>query len=276
MALETATDICSVALLCADGQLTEHRSQGRGIHSSHTFIYVQALLQQAGLQVSDLNGVVLSAGPGSYTGLRVGSSAVKGLLYGTNVQLFAVSTLGAIALGKAFMDAAPIHPAAPIGSAEPGQSSAPIHPNTRTLPGSARVYEPTQVWPLDTVLQIDAVLDARREHVYHQPWQLGHGRVKPLGPVQVIPLTEALERWRNGAVLAGTGLERLQSLAEKQHIATFGADGTRLDADYEVISAAHVLRYVSVHPAEAEREEKAFLHQVNTAEFEPDYYAEPS
>ena len=332
LALETATDICSVALITTDGQVREYRTQGRGVHSSYTFMYVEDLLRKANLRVEDLNGVILSAGPGSYTGLRVGSSAVKGLLHGTEVRLFAVSTLGAIALGAALMSAsstasqaalsarsasgsqATLSAGASAGSLTgqaPGQPVESIHPKTGPLAGQCREYAARAHWPVAVAMQVDAVLDARRQHVYHQPWQVAPEGLQALRPVQVLALNEVLDRWRDGAVLAGTGLERLHSLEKKQDIVSVKKNCASLDANYEVISAAHVLRFLQViadggaaagkDPVEERRAGKgaaevgaaeerraeetsegndyadgSLLREVHTAEFEPDYYAEIS
>ena len=56
------------------------------------------VLQSAGLSMTDLNAVAISKGPGSYTGLRIGVSAAKGLCYALNIPLISVSTLKCLAL----------------------------------------------------------------------------------------------------------------------------------------------------------------------------------
>ena len=91
--LETSTSLCSVALL-EDGRVTASRfSDSPRAHASLTAPFVQEVLEERGLKVSDCSAVCLSMGPGSYTGLRVGSSTAKGLCFGGGIPLLAVSTL---------------------------------------------------------------------------------------------------------------------------------------------------------------------------------------
>ncbi len=97
LAFETATDVCSVAFQNGDGEVFEKRIQGKGVHSDNVFLYTQSLMQEHHFKMSDLNAVLVSIGPGSYTGLRIGVSAVKGMLFGLGVDLFAVDTLAGFA-----------------------------------------------------------------------------------------------------------------------------------------------------------------------------------
>ena len=91
--LETSTSLCSVAL-AEEGRIVAAReSDTPRAHASMTAVFVQEILQERGLKVSDCDAVCLSMGPGSYTGLRVGSSTAKGLCFGGGIPLLAVSTL---------------------------------------------------------------------------------------------------------------------------------------------------------------------------------------
>lgn len=99
LAIETATPVCSVALQTRDGRITEKRIEGRGVHSEKTFLFIEELLERANISVSDLDAVLFSNGPGSYTGLRIGAAAIKGLLFRKNVPLYTFSTLLAFAAG---------------------------------------------------------------------------------------------------------------------------------------------------------------------------------
>ena len=91
--IETSTSLCSVALL-EDGRITASRhSDEPRAHASMTAPYVKEVLDERGLRVQDCNAVCLSMGPGSYTGLRVGSSTAKGLCFGAGIPLLAVGTL---------------------------------------------------------------------------------------------------------------------------------------------------------------------------------------
>lgn len=99
LALETSTDICSVALLDDTGRVHENRTSARGTHSEQLFLFIEELKEEHQFGISDLESVIVSEGPGSYTGLRISASAVKGLLFGHTVPLFAANTLAAFAAG---------------------------------------------------------------------------------------------------------------------------------------------------------------------------------
>lgn len=93
LAIETATAVCSVALRKSDGRIVEKRIEGQGVHSERTFLFIKELFERAGITVSGLDAVLFSNGPGSYTGLRIGAAAVKGLLFGRDVEFFTYPTL---------------------------------------------------------------------------------------------------------------------------------------------------------------------------------------
>ncbi len=99
--LETTAAVCSVAL-SRDGQLlAELEHEEPNAHSRVLPGLLSQVLDLAGLKREQLNAVSLSAGPGSYTGLRIGSSTAKGIAYGLGLPLLAVPTLAAMA-GAAF------------------------------------------------------------------------------------------------------------------------------------------------------------------------------
>ena len=95
--LETSTSLCSTALL-EDGVITAERvSSEPRAHAAMTAPFVKEMLDERGLRVQDCSAVCLSMGPGSYTGLRVGSSTAKGLCFGGGIPLLAVGTLDVLA-----------------------------------------------------------------------------------------------------------------------------------------------------------------------------------
>jgi tRNA threonylcarbamoyl adenosine modification protein YeaZ len=99
LAIETATQVCSVAVKDRQGQIFEERTHEYGQHAERLFRYIETLRDEIGLEIRDLSACLISEGPGSYTGLRIGASGVKGLLYGTDIPLFAVNTLAAMGWG---------------------------------------------------------------------------------------------------------------------------------------------------------------------------------
>ncbi|SHG02450.1 tRNA threonylcarbamoyladenosine biosynthesis protein TsaB [Fodinibius roseus] len=100
LALETATDVCSVAFCDNDGDLFEKRIEKRGAHSEQLFLFIAELMEEHDFRITELSALLVSEGPGSYTGLRIGASAVKGLLFQTEVPLYGVNTLASFAVGS--------------------------------------------------------------------------------------------------------------------------------------------------------------------------------
>ena len=91
--IDTSTALCSAAL-CEDGVVTASRCSGEGrSHASLCAPFVDEILKERGLDVRGCDAVCVSAGPGSYTGLRVGVSTAKGLCFGGGLKLLSISTL---------------------------------------------------------------------------------------------------------------------------------------------------------------------------------------
>lgn len=95
--IETSTSLCSTALAEDRRIVCSRRSTEPRAHASLTAVFVKEMLEESGWTVRELDAVAVSAGPGSYTGLRVGSSTAKGLCFGGQVPLIAVSTLDILA-----------------------------------------------------------------------------------------------------------------------------------------------------------------------------------
>lgn len=94
LSIETATTNCSVAL-SKNGKtiaLVEDNSKNYS-HAERLHVYIDRILRENNIEKSQLNAIAVSKGPGSYTGLRIGVSAAKGLSYALNKPLISVSTL---------------------------------------------------------------------------------------------------------------------------------------------------------------------------------------
>ena len=98
LCIETSTSICSAAI-CMDGKPAEQCicSEG-GNHARLLPRYIDQLLQSAKQHGWTIDAVAVSEGPGSYTGLRIGTSTAKGLCYGLNIPLIPIPTLQIIAV----------------------------------------------------------------------------------------------------------------------------------------------------------------------------------
>ena len=93
LCIETSTSVCSAAI-CIDGKPLKQCICLEGSNHARLLpLYIEELLQLAKEQHLSIDAVALSEGPGSYTGLRIGTSTAKGLCYGLNVPLIPVPTL---------------------------------------------------------------------------------------------------------------------------------------------------------------------------------------
>ena len=97
--IETATDVCSVALSKGTEIIGLKEEAGGNNHAKHLLPFVDEVLKQAGIVMKEINGVAVSIGPGSYTGLRIGVSTAKGIAYTASIPVMAISTLESIAQG---------------------------------------------------------------------------------------------------------------------------------------------------------------------------------
>ncbi|MGV3589694.1 MAG: tRNA (adenosine(37)-N6)-threonylcarbamoyltransferase complex dimerization subunit type 1 TsaB [Adhaeribacter sp.] len=97
LALETSSTVCSVALFNNGHLLGVSELQIEKSHSSHITVMIEQLLQNCQVSLKDLAAIAISGGPGSYTGLRIGSATAKGLCFSLDIPLIEVSTLDAIA-----------------------------------------------------------------------------------------------------------------------------------------------------------------------------------
>jgi len=96
--IETATKNCSVSL-AADGKTISCKEIAElgYSHAEKLHIFIEEVILEAGISLSDLKAIAVSQGPGSYTGLRIGVSAAKGLSYALQIPLLAVDTLASLA-----------------------------------------------------------------------------------------------------------------------------------------------------------------------------------
>jgi tRNA threonylcarbamoyladenosine biosynthesis protein TsaB len=92
LCLETATDLCSVALCDDKGVVALKESAEGKSHASLLTIFISEILKDAGIRAGELEAVAVSKGPGSYTGLRIGVSAAKGIAYAASIPLIATGT----------------------------------------------------------------------------------------------------------------------------------------------------------------------------------------
>jgi tRNA threonylcarbamoyladenosine biosynthesis protein TsaB len=98
LSIETATQVCSVAL-AKEGRVIDNRESFEDkSHATLLTVFINDILNANNLTAADLDSISISEGPGSYTGLRIGVSVAKGICYAAKKPLIAVNTLKAMAL----------------------------------------------------------------------------------------------------------------------------------------------------------------------------------
>ncbi|MEX1011915.1 MAG: tRNA (adenosine(37)-N6)-threonylcarbamoyltransferase complex dimerization subunit type 1 TsaB [Balneolaceae bacterium] len=173
LAIETATPVCSVAIWREGMEKPdERRAMGRGVHSEHLFLSVEELFRTYEMGTDDLTELLFSAGPGSYTGLRIGAAAIKGMLFGTTVPLYAAGSLEMMAAG--------------------------VFTNNGLQTGG----------------DVHTVINARREHLYHQCFH-SSGTCEASTKAAVRSLGEISRELKPGDLVIGTGAERLENYGEE-------------------------------------------------------------
>ncbi len=99
LCIETTTTNCSVSISKEGCTLVlKELSSANYSHSEKLHLFIEDILEQAKISKKDLVAIAVSKGPGSYTGLRIGVSAAKGLCYALDIPLISVDTLYALAL----------------------------------------------------------------------------------------------------------------------------------------------------------------------------------
>jgi len=99
--IETATAVCSVALAKNGNLIALQESTEPNVHAEKLTLFINTIMEQAGLTYAQLDAIAIGTGPGSYTGLRIGTSTAKGLCYALDKPLIAIPTLKAMALASA-------------------------------------------------------------------------------------------------------------------------------------------------------------------------------
>ncbi|MBE6983393.1 MAG: tRNA (adenosine(37)-N6)-threonylcarbamoyltransferase complex dimerization subunit type 1 TsaB [Ruminococcaceae bacterium] len=104
LAFETSAKAASVALFDREKLLGESYQNTGLTHSQTLMLMAEDLMKNCGISVSSLTGVAVAAGPGSFTGVRIGVSAAKGLSWGRDIPCWGVSSLESMALGLGVQD----------------------------------------------------------------------------------------------------------------------------------------------------------------------------
>lgn len=97
--IETSTKNCSVSL-SENGKIIALKeiNDGNYLHAEKLHVFIDSVLNEAGIKLQQLDAVAISKGPGSFTGLRIGVSAAKGLCFALDIPLISINTLQSLAL----------------------------------------------------------------------------------------------------------------------------------------------------------------------------------
>jgi tRNA threonylcarbamoyladenosine biosynthesis protein TsaB len=97
--IESGTNVCSIAI-AIDGEVVGLKeSADEKAHASQLTVFIDQLVKETGIGIAQLDAVVVSKGPGSYTGLRIGVSAAKGICYAAEKPLISISSLDSMTQG---------------------------------------------------------------------------------------------------------------------------------------------------------------------------------
>jgi len=102
LAIETSNTLCGAALYFSDDKFFTSSVYMEHSHSRYLFEIIEFLFSTAGIKTDNLGSVAVSGGPGSFTGLRIGMSAAKGIASGAGVPMVVVPTFKALAFQLSF------------------------------------------------------------------------------------------------------------------------------------------------------------------------------
>ncbi|HOJ38108.1 MAG TPA: tRNA (adenosine(37)-N6)-threonylcarbamoyltransferase complex dimerization subunit type 1 TsaB [Ignavibacteriales bacterium] len=97
LAIDTSNDICSVSIFFNETKYITQNIRIKNIHSEKIFNAINNCLENFSLKPSDIKSIAFSNGPGSFTGLRIGMAAAKGIATGLNILIYTLSTFDVIA-----------------------------------------------------------------------------------------------------------------------------------------------------------------------------------
>ena len=97
--IESGTNVCSIAI-AIDGKVVGLReSSDEKAHAAQLTVFIDQLVKETGISIAQLDAIAVSKGPGSYTGLRIGVSAAKGICYAAEKPLISISSLDSMTQG---------------------------------------------------------------------------------------------------------------------------------------------------------------------------------
>ena len=226
LALDTSTALGSVCVGVGSRVVARGVIDGQGSHSSDLIPTIGAVLQEASADLSELAGLVVGAGPGSFTGVRVAAATAKGLAHALDIPLWAVSSLEA---GAAAVDIDEVEPSGSVG----GDDLQVSHPNWGRGPV---LSEEERACPRYVLF------DARSDRVYGACYRPTGSGFEVLVAPHSTTIGEVLSDGLPFSVFAGDGAQRHADEIR-------GAGFTLLPAPFGMPSAAGLLKVVADSPS---------------------------
>jgi tRNA threonylcarbamoyladenosine biosynthesis protein TsaB len=161
--IETATQVCSVALSSGGKLISLKESSEKNSHSATVTLFIDEVMKTAGLAYNELDAVAVSMGPGSYTGLRIGVSTAKGICFAVDKPLIAISTLQAMAAG--------------VGKGTPSLLLCPMI-DARRMEVYSALYDNDLRPVRDIKAEIISETSFAAELAIHETWFFGDGAAK--------------------------------------------------------------------------------------------------
>jgi tRNA threonylcarbamoyladenosine biosynthesis protein TsaB len=99
LCIETSTTVCSVAIGNENGLIAHKEVNAGYTHAENLHVFIDEVIKESGLNRNDIDAIAVGKGPGSYTGLRIGVSAAKGIAYALKIPLISMNTLLNLCVG---------------------------------------------------------------------------------------------------------------------------------------------------------------------------------
>ena len=199
LAIDTATQVSSVAVASEGRLLAELTMQGKLTHSETLMPHIEQVLKMAAVDKSQLTGIAVSNGPGSFTGLRIGLAAAKAMSYVLHIPLVGVSTLASLAYG---VPVAGLR----IMSMLDAQKGNAYAASYRWEDGSLKVIEPVLVDKITTIVEQCGTLEETVFLIGDAVQKKIQGKMELPANVQIAPPHLIMPR---AACVAMLGMEQL-------------------------------------------------------------------
>ena len=219
LAVDTATKSCSVAVTENETVLGEITKISEQTHSKHLLEMVHTVIREAGLILSDLDGFAVTRGPGSFTGLRIGISSIKGLALAVNKPVVGISSLLALA-----QQARAFEQQMPTPAQQEHTPAQPEHDLKQQISPTSHLVCP--------------LIDARKGEVYVSLYRCDADALTSEHEERVLAPQEALQNIDSSCMFVGSGAVLYRDIITDQlgDVASFAPD------DRHIIQASTVAR----------------------------------